>query len=325
MPIKCQAQLQSKAQTFIKTLNQHHINAHLDDVSYNDYNAMLKLEGKGNIHIYYSPTNRAYKLGLHQFKDKNLQPIIEECWETITPPQPQPKQANIPQLAYQAYVDGSFQGGAVGYGLVILHNGQSVYEDYGTVDKHTEQQQITGELASTMRVIRWCEENNVPQIQIFYDFIGIEKWALGMWKAEKEAPIAYQKFMRTTQVKVVWQKVKSHSGDKWNDYVDKLAKRGSELGVQAKAETADQPENPLMIALEKSALEFITYLDENAIHAEFLQIYNEMFARIKIDNGLFDLYNTRKKPFSPVLSNFKDRALKDRVQTLWEQFRKRIS
>lgn len=320
MPVQCEAQLRTKADAFVKTLQQSNVPVQLEDVTYNDFNAMLRLEGKGNIHIYYSPKNRAYKLGLHQLKDNALKPVIERCWETITPQKPVVSQPPSPSsLDYQAYVDGSFLGGAVGYGLVILRNGEKVYQNYGTVDKYIEQQQITGELASTMRVIGWCEQNNVPEIQIYYDYNGIEKWATGAWRAQTESTQAYQKFMRKTQIKVLWTKVKSHSGNQWNDYVDELAKQGSLQGVNQATDEAVQ--NPMLIELEKTALEFIAYLNENAIHAEFLQIYNGMFARIKIESGLFDLYHTKKKPLSPVLSNFKDNALKKRIEILWGQFR----
>lgn len=319
MSVKCEAQLSAKANQLIAALHQAKVSIQLVDVTYNDYNAMLSLDKKqGNIHIYYSPKNRAYKLGLHQLKDQDLKTALEACWETITPPQPQPiqREPEPTDLEYQAYVDGSFQGGAVGYGLLILRNGEQIYQDSGTVTQYTEQQQITGELASTMRVIRWCEANNVPKIQIFYDYNGIEKWATGAWRTHTESTQAYQKFMRSTQVQVVWEKVKSHSGDKWNDIADELAKQGSQQGVkQAPAQEA----NPLMIELEKVALAFVAHLNENGFTAEYLKIFNSMFARIAIGKGLFDLYNTRKKPLSPVLSNFTD-LTEVKIKGLWQDF-----
>lgn len=320
MPVKCEKQLRFKVDELTEALREANIEIRLVDITYNDYNAMLSLDQQGNIHIYYSPRNRSYKLGLHQFKDKALHPAIEACWNTITPPQPEPKESDMPRLPYQAYVDGSFQGGAVGYGLVILHEGENVHEDWGTIDKYTEQQQITGELSSTMRVIRWCEANEVRQIQIFYDYNGIEKWATGLWKASTESTQAYKNFMRQTPVKVVWQKVKSHSGDHWNDYVDELAKRGSGMGAVEGVSATET--NPLMIELEKITLAFVVYLQGQGLDAEFLQIYNGMFARLTIQNGLFDLYNTKKKPLSPVLSNYNSPKIKEQVLTLWEQFRK---
>jgi ribonuclease HI len=316
MPVQCEAQLRTKADAFIKILQQSNVPVQLEDVAYHDFNAMLRLTDKGNIHIYYSPKNRAYKLGLHQLKDDSLKSTIEMCWDAITPQKPIPAPPDAPQLAYQAYVDGSFQGGVVGYGLVILKDGEKVYQESGAIHQFTEHQQITGELGATMRVIRWCEQNNVPEIQIFYDYNGIEKWATGAWRTHTESTQAYQKFMRNTSVNVIWQKVKSHSGDQWNDIADELAKQGSQSG-----EPKPNADNPLLIELEKTALEFVTYLNEHAIHAEFLKIYNGMFARITLKNGLFDLYNTQKKPLSPVLSKFKDQALKKRIETLWEQFR----
>ncbi len=318
MTVQCEAQLRAKAEAFVKILQNANVPVQIEDVVYHDFNAMLRLaDGKGNLHIYYSPRNRAYKLGLHQFKDPALKPIIEQHWLTITPQKSLPPPSDAPQLRYQAYVDGSFQDGVVGYGLVILRDGVKIYQDAGVVERYTDQRQVTGELGAAMRVIRWCEEQQIRHIQIFYDYNGIEKWATGAWRARTEATQAYQDYMRQTQVKVVWQKVKSHSGDQWNDVVDQLAKQGAQAGASAGGDGA----NPLLIELEKIALEFVAYLDQHAVPAEFVQIYNGMFARLKIKTGLFDLYHTAKKPLSPRLSNFQDPALQARVLTLWGQFK----
>jgi hypothetical protein len=64
----------------------------------------------------------------------------------------------------------------------------------------------------------------------------------------------------------------------------------------------------------------------NGIDARFDRVYNEQFARVYIlmgdaTVGTFDLYNTRKKRLSPYVHNFRDEALKLRVETLWREFR----
>ena len=61
---------------------------------------------------------------------------------------------------------------------------------------------------------------------MYYDYIGIEKWYLGEWKAKSTIAIKYQEFARTakTKINVVFHKVKSHTNNYYNELVDKLAK-----------------------------------------------------------------------------------------------------
>ena len=59
---------------------------------------------------------------------------------------------------------------------------------------------------------------------IFYDYTGIEKWANNKWKTNNPLTQSYKEYMSKVEIKIKWIKIKSHSGDKWNDYVDQLAK-----------------------------------------------------------------------------------------------------
>ena len=63
-------------------------------------------------------------------------------------------------------------------------------------------------------------------VGICFDYEGIEKWCTGAWKANKTGTIAYREFYQKacTQVNIRFVKVKGHSGDKYNDLADKLAK-----------------------------------------------------------------------------------------------------
>ena len=57
--------------------------------------------------------------------------------------------------------------------------------------------------------------------------MGIAKWCTGEWKTNKDGTIAYKKFYDKIRKKVdiTFEKVKGHSGDKYNDLADKLAKK----------------------------------------------------------------------------------------------------
>ena len=78
-------------------------------------------------------------------------------------------------------MDGSFIDGNVGYGAVILKEGQIIEELKGRVDSQdaVSARQVGGEIRAVIEVLKWCEVNNVDKIAVFYDFLNIEKWATG--------------------------------------------------------------------------------------------------------------------------------------------------
>ncbi len=129
----------------------------------------------------------------------------------------------------KAYVDGAWVDGGVGYGFVILDRSSIIAERSESVPKGpwADSRQVGGELLAMMAVLAWCEERSVPEITVFYDYEGIRSWAVGEWKANKEITRTYVGEMRRCSVKVRWVKVKSHSGDRYNDRVDRLAKDGA--------------------------------------------------------------------------------------------------
>ena len=63
---------------------------------------------------------------------------------------------------------------------------------------------------------------------MFYDYWGIEKWALKDWKAKNEFTQWYAKEYEklSKDVKVYFFKVKGHVGDKYNEVADRLSKDG---------------------------------------------------------------------------------------------------
>jgi ribonuclease HI len=91
---------------------------------------------------------------------------------------------------------------------------------------------VAGEIEGAKLAMRFCADNNIEEIDIYYDYEGIEKWCTGAWKTNKTGTIAYKKFYDeiSRKVKVSFIKVKGHSGDKYNDIADRLAK--DSVGVE---------------------------------------------------------------------------------------------
>lgn len=59
-----------------------------------------------------------------------------------------------------------------------------------------------------------------------YDYLGIEKWSTGEWKAKKDLTKDYAAFMQKYMkiINIEFEKVKAHTGVEFNEEADRLAK-----------------------------------------------------------------------------------------------------
>lgn len=230
---KFEDKLRGKGNQFAAALAGVGIESAVQENSFRDYTVKLstRRDGKscGQINLYFSPTRNEFTCKTHQITAPDAVPLIESCWSKLSGVQT--TEAKAPPIAakgYQVYVDGSWVAGRVGYGAVLLKDGEELQRFKGRVHEDLETRQVAGELMATMTVLDWCKANGIDTVEILYDYEGIEKWARGMWKANKPLTQRYQAFIQRCPVKVKWHKVRSHTGVKWNDIADELAKQGAE-------------------------------------------------------------------------------------------------
>lgn len=131
-----------------------------------------------------------------------------------------------------AYVDGSFNNKekVAGYGLVLVRNDQVIFKDLGAFRsmEMNESKNVFGEIRGALKAVELAIANDFKDITIVYDYMGIECWAKGEWKANKVLTKDYKEFMQRymKKINIKFKKVKAHSGeDKYNDMADLLAKR----------------------------------------------------------------------------------------------------
>lgn len=129
-----------------------------------------------------------------------------------------------------AYVDGSYDDTtkSYSYGMVMMH-GEDELHFFKKFEKDdmSDMRNVAGEIEGSMAAMKYCIENGIKSISIFYDYEGIQKWCNGEWKAKKEGTKRYVEFYKDASklVDVDFIKVKGHSGDKYNDLADELAKK----------------------------------------------------------------------------------------------------
>lgn len=128
-----------------------------------------------------------------------------------------------------AYVDGSYdlESCSYSYGVVILDGGSEYHFSGREFDEElSRMRNVAGEIKGSMVAMDWALANNKKSIAIHYDYTGIENWALGNWKTNKDGTKEYKRYYDSIKndLDVVFIKVKAHSGNKYNDMADKLAK-----------------------------------------------------------------------------------------------------
>lgn len=129
-----------------------------------------------------------------------------------------------------AYVDGSFDKtiGKYSFGCILLVPGGRIIKESGNGNEPESLaiRNVAGEMLGAMYASQWALVNGYEFIELRYDYEGIEKWATGAWKANNVLTQKYAAFMqrKRSQIHISFQKVKAHSGDYYNEQVDKLAK-----------------------------------------------------------------------------------------------------
>lgn len=128
-----------------------------------------------------------------------------------------------------AYVDGSYNIATktFGYGVVMFHRGKETHlSDSFSDEEMAAMRNVAGEIYGSMAAMEYAIKHGISFLTIYYDYMGISKWCTGEWKTNKKGTILYKKYYEQAKKKVniTFKKVKGHSGDKYNDLADRLAK-----------------------------------------------------------------------------------------------------
>ncbi|WP_083189861.1 RNase H family protein [Orenia metallireducens] len=317
MAYRCEEQLKVKANQFLKKLKEEGIEGEIKQIR--DYLIKLAIivedEACGYLNLYYSPKKDKYTLKTNELKQKEVKKKVLITWNC----------GNLSsKLAteeeYKIYVDGSYLDGKIGYGLVVLKDDKVIDELSGYVSDPDAQdsRQVGGELVATKEAIRWCQSRGIKRVAIYYDLDNIKKWATGEYKTRKPLTQNFKEFIDSTNIKISWHKVKAHTGVKWNERADELAKAGANSQGATK-------KNGLVDDLEEKAKKFSDYLQRRGYSVNYKGIYNSQAAKLSLDDGFQDIghlniYNTKKLHLVPKYHELRDKSKQSELEELWQEF-----
>lgn len=131
------------------------------------------------------------------------------------------------------YVDGSYNDatGEFSYGVVVLLGEEVTFSKKFDDPELATMRNVAGEIKGAEAAMQYAIDHGIGKIAIYHDYEGIAKWCTGAWKTNKDGTKAYKAFYENAsrQIEITFVKVTGHSGDKYNDMADKLAKEA--LGI----------------------------------------------------------------------------------------------
>lgn len=140
-----------------------------------------------------------------------------------------PKIENLKHNEIIAYVDGSFclKSRTYSYGVVIItSDGKENYSGRENNKELAEMRNVSGEIKGAMVAMDIAIQKDKDILYLYFDYTGIEHWAKGDWKTNKEGTKIYKQYYDNIKdkLKVIFIKVRAHSGVEYNEEADRLAK-----------------------------------------------------------------------------------------------------
>lgn len=171
------------------------------------------------------PTLNEAKVFLGNVMSADIEKNLQNANMTV----PENNDETIAKSEAYAFVDGSYNIATKVYGyggFVVVGDEKYIVQGNGNDSEMASMRNVAGEVLGSMAAVKKAISLGVKSIDIFYDYMGIEMWAKGLWKRNKKGTIEYYEFIKSCEGKIAinFVKVKGHSGVDGNEEADRLAK-----------------------------------------------------------------------------------------------------
>ena len=143
---------------------------------------------------------------------------------------------NLPEV--YAFTDGSFNVNTGVYGFGGFLHYSDTEDDIeirgnGNDPEEAVSRNVAGEVHGAVAAMKKAVELGLPELTLFYDYEGIEKWPLRDWKTNKKISMFYVNEYDglKDRLKVNFVHVKAHTGIPGNEAADRMAK--AEVGIDS--------------------------------------------------------------------------------------------
>ncbi len=134
-----------------------------------------------------------------------------------------------------AYVDGSYNDGTstYGYGVVLMDESNTkLWEFFGSGNDKSvsKMHNVAGEILGSCKAMTEACRHGFKELEIRFDYEGVEKWVTGAWKAKNEYTTKYRDFALRHQnqgLQLTFTKIKAHTSEIGNERADELAKQAA--------------------------------------------------------------------------------------------------
>lgn len=202
---------------------------------------------------------------------------------------------------FYLYTDGSFNRvnpDLCGYGGVIF-NGNTMIDNYnGYIREKENSWNITGEIEGVKKGVYRAIKLGIKEIELCYDYEGIEYWLTGEFDCKKKLSKDYREFMLRAmdKIKITFRHTKGHTGILGNEIADLLSKKAinnikesEEVKLQKLLTIASNKGNEILIDLDEDVKIDSTTIIKALISS--LEEKNKIFALEEVKE-IIDLDNT---------------------------------
>ena len=142
---------------------------------------------------------------------------------------------SVSDIGPYAFVDGSYNVRTKVYGcggFVVADGERYEIKASGDDPEMASMRNVAGEILGAKLAVEKAFSLHLKSIIILYDYEGIEKWPLRLWKTNKKISMFYVSEYDglKDKLKVNFVHVKAHTGIPGNEAADRMAK--AEVGIE---------------------------------------------------------------------------------------------